>query len=109
DLNISAALGFLFESIRDTNRAMDEGTLDTGSAQAWLGWWRGITTVLDVEAETDISIPAAVTQIAQERENARRKKNWNRSDELREQIFALGWEVRDTKEGPKLTRRAGPR
>ena len=28
-------------------------------------------------------------------------------DELRERISALGWEVRDTKDGPKLTRGAG--
>src|SRR5207237_8224300 len=28
---------------------------------------------------------------------------WKRSDELRDQILALGWEVRDTKDGQKLT------
>jgi len=48
-----------------------------------------------------------VAQLAEERENVRREKNWKRSDELREQISALGWEVRDTKDGPKLTRGAG--
>ena len=49
-----------------------------------------------------------VAQLAEERENARREKNWKRSDDLRERISALGWEVRDTKDGPKLTRGAGP-
>jgi len=47
-----------------------------------------------------------VTKLKEERENARREKNWKRSDELRERISALGWEVRDTKDGPKLTRGA---
>ena len=32
DLNISAALGFLFESIRETNRAMDQNEMDAVSA-----------------------------------------------------------------------------
>jgi cysteinyl-tRNA synthetase len=52
-----------------------------------------------------VVIPAEVTQLAQERENARGDKNWKRSDELREQISALGWDVRDTKDGSKLARR----
>src|SRR5437660_3485965 len=108
DLNISAALGFLFESIRETNRAMDQNELDAASASAWLDWWKRIDTVLDVEAETDAAIPHEVAQLAQQRENARREKNWKRSDELRERIAALGWEVRDTKAASKLTRRSGP-
>jgi cysteinyl-tRNA synthetase len=103
DLNISAAFGFLFESIRETNRAMDENKLDSASASAWLNWWKRINAVLDLETETEIVIPPKVQQLAKERENARREKNWKRSDELREEIFALGWEVRDTKDGQKLT------
>jgi cysteinyl-tRNA synthetase len=107
DLNISAALGFLFESIRETNRAMDQNEMDAASASARLDWWKRINTVLDLEAETDVAIPDEVAQVAEERENARREKNWKRSDELRDRISALGWEVRDTKDGPKLTRGAG--
>jgi cysteinyl-tRNA synthetase len=106
DLNISAALGFLFESIRETNRAMDQNEMEAASASAWLDWWKRINTVLDVEAEADVVIPHEVTQLAQQRENARREKNWKRSDELRQQISALGWEVRDTKDGVKLTPRS---
>ena len=106
DLNISAALGLLFESIRETNRAMDENKLDAATASAWLDCWKRINTVLDVEAEAEIVVPPEVAQLARERENARREKNWKRSDELRERISVLGWEVRDTKDGQKLARRA---
>jgi len=105
DLNISAALGFLFEMIRETNRAMDQNKLDATSAGAWLEWWKRINTVLDVEAETEAVVPPDVVQLANERENARHEKNWKRSDELREQISVLGWEVRDTKDGSKLAPR----
>src|SRR5437773_3296472 len=107
DLNISAALGFLFESIRETNRVMDQNKMDAASASDWLDWWKRINTVLELEAETDVAIPHEVAQLAEERENARREKNWKRSDELRYRISGLGWEVRDTKDGPKLTRGAG--
>ena len=38
DLNISAALGFLFESIRETNRAIDQNKMDAASAiHGWTG------------------------------------------------------------------------
>src|SRR5436189_3915307 len=104
DLNISAALGFLFESIRETNRAMDENKLDAASASAWLDWWKRINTVLDLETEIELVVPAEVAELAEERENARREKNWKRSDQLRDRISAFGWEVRDTKDGPKLMR-----
>jgi cysteinyl-tRNA synthetase len=106
DLNISAALGFLFESIRETNRAMDRNELDAASANAWLNWWKRINSVLDLERETD-ELPAAVAQLADERERARLAKKWKTSDELRDRIAALGWEVRDTKDGQKLTRCSG--
>ena len=105
NLNISAALGFLFETIRETNRAMDRNELDAPSAQAWLDWWTRINNVLDLETENEILLPAEVAQLAKDRENARREKNWNQSDELRDRISARGWEVRDTKDGQKLTPR----
>jgi cysteinyl-tRNA synthetase len=106
NLNISAALGFLFETIRETNRAMDEGKLDAAAANGWLNWWKRINQVLDLEAET-AALPAEIAQLADERERARLAKDWRKSDELRDKLGALGWEVRDTKEGRKITKRAG--
>src|SRR5437763_5678579 len=67
DLNISAALGFLFESIRHTNRAMDKNELYAASAQTWLDWWKRINTVLNLEAETEVVIPPEVTELGNER------------------------------------------
>src|SRR6266478_10123162 len=57
DLNISAALGFLFETIRETNRAMDRNELDAASVKAWLNWWTRINNVLDLETENEILPP----------------------------------------------------
>ncbi|HXM74747.1 MAG TPA: DALR domain-containing protein, partial [Chthoniobacterales bacterium] len=106
DLNISAALGFLFESIRETNRAMDKDELDAASANAWLNWWERINRVLVMEAET-AKLPAEVAKLAEARAQARLAKDFRKSDELRDKLNALGWEARDTKDGQKITRRAG--
>jgi cysteinyl-tRNA synthetase len=106
DLNISAALGFLFETIRETNRAMDTGQLDPNTAARWLTWWEHVNRVLDLEKETADVIPPKVSKLAEDRARAREEKNFAKSDELREQIAALGWEIRDRKDGQKLTPRA---
>ena len=105
DLNISAALGFLFETIRETNRAMDVDELEAATANAWLSWWERINRVLDLEKETADAIPPEISRLADERARARAEKNFARSDELRDQIAALGWQVRDTKDGQKLALR----
>jgi cysteinyl-tRNA synthetase len=106
DLNISAALGFLFETIRDTNRAMDENKLDAKTAAAWLSWWNRINTTLDFESG-GAEFPEEVKKLAGERLQARLAKDFRKSDELRDKLNALGWEARDTKDGQKITRRAG--
>jgi len=106
DLNISAALGFLFETIRKTNRAIDQGELNASQADSWLEWWRHVDSVLALEAR-ETHIPAEITAVANEREQARLAKDWKKSDELRDRLVALGWEVRDSKEGQKITKRAG--
>jgi len=106
DLNISAALGFLFEAIRETNRAMDAGKLDGAGAASWLSWWNGVDSVLALTGR-ELQIPSEILALAKEREQARLAKEWQKSDELRDKLFALGWEVRDTKDGQKIAKRAG--
>ena len=106
DLNISAALGFLFETIRDTNRAMDQNKLDAKTAVAWLNWWDQINKVLDFESD-GAELPKEVAKLAEARAQARLAKDFRKSDELRDKLNALGWEARDTKDGQKITRRAG--
>ena len=72
----------------------------TGLFQKYL-----VLHTVDRRGQVHPTVPAEVVQLAQQRENARGEKNWKRSDELRAQISALGWEVRDTKDGLKLTPR----
>ena len=106
DLNISAALGFLFETIRETNRAMDENKLNANTAGGWRNWWNRINEVLRFE-EATAELPAEVAKLVEARTQARLAKDFRKSDELRDKLNALGWEARDTKDGQKITRRAG--
>jgi cysteinyl-tRNA synthetase len=46
--------------------------------------------------------PPEVERLVNERAEARRRRDWARSDALREEIFRLGWTVEDTPAGPRL-------
>jgi cysteinyl-tRNA synthetase len=105
DLNISAALGHLFEQIRESNRELDGG-IDAARALAWLQWWERINRVLALEAGAE-KPSAEIARLAEERVHARLAKDWQKSDELRDALQARGWDVRDTKDGQLVTRRAG--
>ena len=47
-------------------------------------------------------MPEGVKLIADERWAARAAKNWAESDRLREELLAMGWVVKDGKEGYTL-------
>ena len=103
DLNISGALGQLFEVVRESNLLLDKGELSPAHARRLLEWWNRINATLAVEPDAE-AVPAEVNRLLDERARARREKNFRRSDERRDAGAALGWAVKDTKDGPKVTR-----
>jgi len=50
----------------------------------------------------EVSIPAEILSLAQQREAARAARRWQEADALREQIKAAGYTVEDTPQGPRL-------
>jgi cysteinyl-tRNA synthetase len=105
DLNISGALGHLFDTIRESNRLMDKDQLTAPDGRALLNAWSNINQVLAFEAEA-ASIPPEIQALLAARDAARKGKDWPASDQLRDQMAALGWDVKDTKEGQRVTPRA---
>jgi len=102
DLNISGALGHLFDLIRESNAALDRGQLSREQAKSLLEAWRRIDAVLGFEREVS-AVPSEVSVLVEQRQQARAAKQWAESDRLRDEIAALGWIVKDTKDGPKLS------
>ncbi len=96
----------MFETIRETNRALDLGSLDSSAASAWLEWWERIDRVLAIGGE-ERALPPEIETLGEARVQARLAKDWRKSDELRDELAARGWEARDTKDGQKITRRGG--
>ncbi len=53
---------------------------------------------------TPIMIPDELQKLLDERAQARQNKNWSESDRLRDDIAALGYEVKDTADGQRVRR-----
>ncbi len=58
---------------------------------------------LNLHAQVELAIPEEIQKLVDERQEARDKKDFAKSDELRGMIEKLGYDLKDTAEGQKIT------
>jgi cysteinyl-tRNA synthetase len=105
DLNVSGAWGHIFEWVRATNKSIAENTLTPRAAAANLAAWERLDLVLGVGAKVTASeIPQELLNLLEERQAARKAKDFKRSDAIRDELKAKGWVIEDTPKGPRLKR-----
>jgi cysteinyl-tRNA synthetase len=104
DLNISGAWGVVFEWVRLTNRRAAEKALDATQAAAALAAWQRVDSVLGVGAAPEAEVPAELNALLEERQAARKAKDFKRSDAIRDELKAKGWVIEDTPKGARLKR-----
>jgi cysteinyl-tRNA synthetase len=94
DLNMPLAVQVLWKLVRDEKAKGKMGTI------------RKMDEVLGLSLfhKDEIEIPDSVNKLVDERENARKKKDWKKSDELRDKIKKLGFIVEDKAEGVKISK-----
>jgi cysteinyl-tRNA synthetase len=101
DFNTPAARAALFDWIAEANRRIDAGeTIGPGPVADML-CVLGLDNLLepDEEAPDDDAL-----KLLEEREAARRDKDFATADARRDQLAERGWAVRDTAQGPQLVR-----
>ena len=99
DFNIAPALAALFQFTHRINTIMDKNGLSPSDKEKVLNTLERINSVLAV---MDLEPPKPdkdVEALIKEREMARKNKDWNRADQLRQKLKEIGIEVFDTKEG----------
>jgi cysteinyl-tRNA synthetase len=47
-------------------------------------------------------VPGEVLALVEARQAARQQKDWAASDEIRQKLAGLGWQVKDTPNGPQI-------
>jgi len=96
DLNISGALGVLFDFIRDVNKLR----LSKRDADKVISFMKEINKVIGViDFKEGEKVPSEIKKLIEEREKYRKKKEWKKADEIRAELRKKGIELIDTPEG----------
>ncbi|MFH0987036.1 MAG: cysteine--tRNA ligase [Candidatus Micrarchaeota archaeon] len=105
NFNTADASAVVFEFVREINKLVSEKKLSSRknieSALALFKEWGAILGV-DFAPGKEQKAPAEVLTFVEAREEARKKKDFKKSDELRSLIRTLGYTVTDTAQGPKV-------
>ena len=103
DLNTPDALAAVFDLVKEINTlsaASSKAALETAAAA-----FDEITGVLGLlyNRKKD-EVPAEVTELVEKRAAAKKAKDWATADAIRAQLTELGWAVKDTAQGPQLSK-----
>ena len=96
DLDTPRALSLLWDVLKDENMSAGDKKATVLDFDKVLG--------LGFENLKKEKIPEEILRLAEKREDARKNKNFQKSDELRKEINSLGYEVKDTNEGQKISK-----
>ncbi len=114
DFNTALAISNLFGLFKSAKAKLNAGDNSVGAdlsqikkTYALLGLFLEDVNefISSIEDKTKEEIPAEVIALAEQRLEARKNKDWAKSDELRNQISALGYDVKDAKDAYSLIKR----
>jgi len=107
DLNLPDGIAAIFDLLRDGNRLLDLGQAGGGGCEAALQVLRAVDSrlgVIERRAAVEDHLTEAETELLEGRAQARRDRDFARSDLLRDQLLELGIQVEDTKDGSRWHR-----
>jgi cysteinyl-tRNA synthetase len=111
DLNISRAWAVVFEWVRETNlrynSQLKDETFEARVTRAKvaankLAAWEKVDSVLGVGVKIETEIPIEVLEFANARAEAKKSRDFKKSDAIRDELKSKGWLVEDSPKGFKL-------
>ncbi len=104
DLNTADAISAIFELVRDINTEVKDGS-SKEFAEACFEMIQELGSVLGIiKAEEESGISQEILDLVEERQVARKSKNFARADEIRDILKAQGFAVEDTPQGPRVVK-----
>ena len=108
DLNTAEALAAVFEFVRDANTSMDAGEFRAGNVPAALEFLARFDEVFDAlrpTVQSGFLADAEVEAMVAERAAAKKRRDFARADQIREQLLEQGVILEDTKGGVRWKRK----
>jgi len=104
DFNTPKALAVIFNLVNQGNSLIAQNKLTLTEAREILKFLREFDKFLNFIFLKKVKekIPKEVLKLVKEREEARKKKNFKRADEIRKKLKQMGYWIEDTKEDPKI-------
>ena len=105
DLNTADAISVIFEMVSEINVTVKNGASKSYAEEAF----KRIDKLCDVlgifrDAEEEAGLGDDIQALIDERQAARKEKNWARADEIRDQLAAMGITLKDTPQGVQVIR-----
>jgi cysteinyl-tRNA synthetase len=105
DLNTSVALAVVHNLSREVNTALARKKVKEENKQELLALLKRIDTVLNIfGAESNEMLDSEIQSLIDERQEARRRRDFRRSDEIRDELGSRGIILEDTKDGVRWRR-----
>ncbi|MBI2669601.1 MAG: cysteine--tRNA ligase [Candidatus Yanofskybacteria bacterium] len=108
DFNTPKAIASLFDFVREVNPLIDERKISSEDAKKSLEMLNEFDQILSIIPKKSQEIPPEIQKLISERETIRQAKDFIHSDQLRDQIKNLGYEIEDTNYGPLVKKLASP-
>ncbi|MEM4254792.1 MAG: cysteine--tRNA ligase [Candidatus Norongarragalinales archaeon] len=102
DLDVANALAAVFDFVKEFNKAIDKNKLSAVQAKSALEFLRELDSVfgvVDWNASQEVSLGKEVEKLVQEREKARKARDFKKADEIRALLKAKGIVLEDTAKG----------
>ncbi|MBP3657321.1 MAG: cysteine--tRNA ligase [Clostridia bacterium] len=103
DMNTANAIGQIFELVRMANAALNADS-PKAAVKAVLDTMDELCGVLGILRRNTDEKDDKVEALLEARAAARAAKNWAESDRLRDEIIALGYVLKDTKQGQQISK-----
>ncbi|MDK9712257.1 cysteine--tRNA ligase [Acidaminobacter sp.] len=103
DLNTADGISAIFELVRDINTNLQDAPTRTFAENAYKLLME-LAGVLGILGREKGGLDAQVESMIAERQEARRNKNFARSDEIRDELKAMGIVLEDTPQGVKWSK-----
>lgn len=100
DLNTADALAAIFDLVRDVNGALNEES-SKAAVKASLDMLMELSGVLGLLYKKEESLDAEIEALIEQRQQARKDKNWALADKIRDDLKAQGIILEDTPQGVK--------
>ena len=106
DFNTAQALGYVFELVKATNKALDEGEISKKGLEVIDEVYSYLVMIVEEVFGVKLKLEAEVNNISADlielilelRRDARAEKNWALSDKIRDRLLELGIKIKDGKD-----------